>query len=76
MMVGVSRGVPMRVMADQLGIEYGTARVRVHRIRERLRKLLASYVAELVGDEKREVERFFRRAGVDLAATQAPKEEP
>lgn len=76
MMVGVSRGVPMRVIAEQLGIEYGTARVRVHRIRERLRSLLGGYVAELEGNEKREVERFFRRAGVDLAPKQALKEVP
>lgn len=75
LMVGVSRAVPVRVMAAQLGIEYGTARVRVHRTRERLRKLAAGYVATLEGDEKREVERFFRRAGVDLAPTQAAKED-
>lgn len=76
LLVGVSRGVPIRVMAEQLGIEYGTARVRVHRTRERLRKLAAGYVATLEGEERREVERFFRRAGVNLAPTRAAKEDP
>lgn len=75
LMVGVSRGVPIRVMAEQMGVEYGTARVRVHRIRERLRGFAASYAATLEGEERREVERFFRRAGVDLAPTQGAKED-
>lgn len=75
LMIGVSRGVPVRVLAEQLGIEYGTARVRIHRIRERLRRLAMAYMTTLEGDEKREVERFFRRAGVDIAPMHAAKED-
>lgn len=66
MMVGVGRHVPVRDMADQLGISYGAARVRLHRLRERFGKLAAEYTANLKPDEKREIERFFRRAQVRL----------
>ena len=63
MMVGVGRHVPVRDMAEQLGITYGAARVRLHRLRERFAKLAAQYTMTLKSDEKREIERFFRRAG-------------
>jgi DNA-directed RNA polymerase specialized sigma24 family protein len=62
MMVDVGRHVPLRDVADQLGISYGAARVRLHRLRERFAKLASRYVATLKPDEKREIERFFRRA--------------
>jgi hypothetical protein len=64
--VGVGRHMPLREMAGQLGITYGAARVRLHRLRERFRKLASHYVVTLKPDEKREIERFFRRAGVHL----------
>jgi DNA-binding Lrp family transcriptional regulator len=66
LMVGVSRHVPVRDLAAQAGISYGAARVRVHRLRERFRKLVVQYVASLDTGEQREVERFLRRAGVCL----------
>lgn len=75
MMVGVGRHVPVRDMADQLGITYGTARVRLHRLRERFGKLAAQYTASLKPEEKREVERFFRRAQVRLVESPGEKTE-
>jgi RNA polymerase sigma factor (sigma-70 family) len=64
MMVAVGRHVPLRDVADQLGITYGAARVRLHRLRERFKKLANQYVVTLKPDEKREIERFLRRAQV------------
>jgi DNA-binding Lrp family transcriptional regulator len=66
LMIGVSRHVPVRDLAAQAGISYGAARVRVHRLRDRFRKLVVQYVASLDAEEQREVERFLRRAGVCL----------
>jgi DNA-directed RNA polymerase specialized sigma24 family protein len=69
MMVGLSRHVPLRELAADAGITYGNARVRLHRLRERFRTLALQHVASLEPDERRELERFFRRAGISLAAT-------
>ena len=66
LMIGVSRHVPLRDVARQLGISYAAARVRVHRLRERFRTLVLQHVASLDPNEKREVERFLRRAGICL----------
>jgi DNA-directed RNA polymerase specialized sigma24 family protein len=63
LMVGVSHHIPMRELAAQLGISYAAARVRVHRLRERFRKLVLQHVQSLEAEEQREVERFLRRAG-------------
>lgn len=70
MMIRVGRHVPLRDVADQLGISYGAARVRLHRLRERFRKLAAGYVTALKPEEKREIERFFRRADLHLLESQ------
>ena len=67
MMIGVSHHVPLRDLAAQAGITYGAARVRVHRLRERFRRLVLQHVEELDAGERREVERFLRRAGIGLA---------
>ena len=67
MMVGVGRHLPLRDMAEQLGISYGAARVRLHRLRDRFRKLAIEYMITLKPDERREIERFFRRAEIHLA---------
>lgn len=69
MMVGVGRHVPLRDLADQLGVTYGAARVRLHRLRERFRKLAIEYMGALKSEERREIERFFRRAQVRLTET-------
>jgi DNA-directed RNA polymerase specialized sigma24 family protein len=70
LMIGVSRHVPLRDIAKQLGISYAAARVRVHRLRERFRTLVLQHVASLDPKEKREVERFLRRAGICLESRQ------
>jgi DNA-directed RNA polymerase specialized sigma24 family protein len=69
MMVGLSRHVPLRELAVEGGITYGTARVRLHRLRERFRRLAVQHLHSLAPHERHELERFFRRAGVSLAAT-------
>jgi DNA-directed RNA polymerase specialized sigma24 family protein len=67
MVIRVGRHVPLREVAGQLGISYGAARVRLHRLRERVRKDAIEHVASLKADERRELERFLRRADVTLA---------
>ena len=67
MMIAVGRHMPLRDVANQLGISYGAARVRLHRLRARFGKLAVEYVQTLKSDESREVERFLRRAGVPLS---------
>jgi RNA polymerase sigma factor (sigma-70 family) len=66
LMIGLSHHVPLRELAEQSGISYGAARVRVHRLRERFQKLARQHVASLGDDERREMQRFFRRAGITL----------
>ena len=66
MMVGIGRHMPLREIADQLQITYGAARVRVHRLRERFRRIASDYVATLESEEKAEILRFFRRAEFEL----------
>lgn len=66
MIVTVGRHMPLRETADQLGISYGAARVRMHRLRERFRKIGSQYVASLPPDDRRELEKFFQRAQVTI----------
>ena len=73
MMICLGRHMPLRDIADQLGISYGTARVRLHRLRERFRKLTLEHMRNLKTDERAELERFFRRADVSLTQKSAPK---
>jgi DNA-directed RNA polymerase specialized sigma24 family protein len=73
MLVGVGRHVPLRDVADQLGVSYGAARVRLHRLRERFRKLAIEYMESLKSDERSEIERFFRRA--ELRSTESASQE-
>jgi DNA-directed RNA polymerase specialized sigma24 family protein len=68
MMVGLGRHVPLRQLAEEAGITYGNARVRLHRLRERFRKLALQHLESISAEERREMERFFRRAGITLAA--------
>jgi RNA polymerase sigma factor (sigma-70 family) len=74
MLIRVGRHLPLREIAGQLGISYGAARVRLHRLRERFRKDLVEHVASLKADERRELERFFRRAEVSLTARATVKQ--
>jgi RNA polymerase sigma factor (sigma-70 family) len=73
MMICLGRHMPLREIADQLGINYGTARVRLHRLRERFRKLTLEYIRTLKANEREELERFFRRADVDLTQRSVAK---
>jgi RNA polymerase sigma factor (sigma-70 family) len=75
MMICIERHVPLREIADQLGITYGAARVRLHRLRARFRKLAIEYLRGLKSDERHELQKFFRRAGVQLAPETAAYQE-
>jgi RNA polymerase sigma factor (sigma-70 family) len=66
MLIRVGRHMPLREIAGQLGISYGAARVRLHRLRERILKDVIEHVNSLKADERRQLERFFRRAQVSL----------
>lgn len=66
LMVGIGLHIPLRDLAEQLGLTYGAARVRLSRLRERFVRLAIQYVKNLEPAEKREIERFFRRADVRL----------
>lgn len=74
LMVGLSHHVPLRELAEQGGITYGAARVRVHRMRERLHKLAMKHVASLEGEDRGELVRFLRRAGVTISADGSPRD--
>ena len=76
LMIGLGHRVPLRELAEQIGISYGAARIRVHRLRERFRKLVIQYVATVDDDERREMQRFFRRANITLQAGTAMTAEP
>ena len=74
MMVGVGRHLPLRDIAEELGVTYGAARVRLSRLRERFIKLAIQYGRTLSGAERKEIARFFRRADVSLEAADGSKE--
>ena len=69
MIVAVGRHMPLRETADQLGISHGAARVRLHRLRERFRRIGSQYVGSLKPDDRRELERFFHRAQFTTRST-------
>ena len=69
LIIGVGRHIPLRDLAEQLGLSYGAARVRLSRLRERFIRLAVQYLTTLEPGEKREIERFFRRADVRLGPT-------
>jgi RNA polymerase sigma factor (sigma-70 family) len=59
-LVSVGRHVPLREIANHLGISYVAARVRLHRLRERMRKLAIEYMRTLKSEDRGEMERFLR----------------
>lgn len=75
MLICVGRHMPLREIAEQLGITNGTARVRLHRLRERFKKLAVEHMHSLKPDEREEVEKFFRRAEVSLSRAAPAKQE-
>ena len=62
--------VPQREIARWLGTTHGAMRVRVHRLRERLRRDAQRFGTTLEPAERRELDRFLRRAGVTPPSTQ------
>ena len=66
LLVGLGRNVPLRDLADQAGISYGAARVRLHRVRARFPAVARAFRRTLSAEDQRELDRFFRRAGVTL----------
>lgn len=66
LMIGVGRHIPLRDLGEQLGLSHGAVRVRLSRLRERFIRLAIQYVGALAPDEKREMQRFFRRAQIRL----------
>jgi DNA-directed RNA polymerase specialized sigma24 family protein len=67
LMIGVGRHIPLRDLADQLGLSHGALRVRLSRLRDRFIKLATQYVTTVDPAEKNEIVRFLRRAGVHLS---------
>lgn len=61
--------VPQRDIARWLGITHGAARVRIHRVRTRLRALAGRVAESMSPADQRELERFFRRAGLRPPST-------
>ena len=61
--------VPQRDVARWLGITHGTARVRIHRVRMRLRAVAGRIAQSMSPADQRELERFFRRAGFHPPST-------
>lgn len=63
----LSNHVPQRVIATWLNVSYAAATQRIWRLRERLRETLIRYSLRTTATERRELDRFFRRAGVAYA---------
>jgi RNA polymerase sigma factor (sigma-70 family) len=64
--------VPQREIAAWLGTTHGALRVRVTRLRARLRDAALRYADRLDGDERAEIDRFFRRIDVAAPTSLAP----
>ncbi len=56
--------IPHRTIATWLGAEYDATAKRCWRLCKRLRAAAVTYAAGLAPDERHEIERFLRRAGV------------
>jgi len=61
MLIWVSNAVPMREIAQWLGIGYSAAKVRLSRLRSRLRERALRHVNECAGAEREELVGFLRR---------------
>lgn len=69
LLVWAGNSIPLRQVAEWLGIDRSAAKLRVWRLRARLHKAARAYVGTLAPAERAELERFFRRA----AAPDGPK---
>jgi len=74
LLVWVSNQVPLREIAEWLGIDRSAAKLRVWRLRARLRRAAAAHAATLGPAEQADVARFLRRAAA--AAPRAAREAP
>ena len=61
MLTWVSNAVPMREIAQWLGVGYSAAKVRLSRLRSRLRERALRHVNECAGAEREELVEFLRR---------------
>lgn len=55
---GLSAAVPVRQIAEWVGIEYSACRVRIHRLRARLHREAADYASSLADGERAKLETF------------------
>jgi DNA-directed RNA polymerase specialized sigma24 family protein len=65
----LSNQVPQRLIATWLGTTYAATTQRIWRLRERLREMLIRHSLQTTAIERRELDRFFRRAGVGYVDT-------
>ena len=65
--------VPQREIAVWLGTTHGALRVRVTRLRAVLRDAAFRHASSLDGDERAEIERFFRRVDIVVPTSLAPR---
>jgi DNA-directed RNA polymerase specialized sigma24 family protein len=65
--------VPQTTIATWLGISFGAARVRVHRLRERLRTAALEYVEGLDATERRQLVRLLARRTSNGARVATPQ---
>lgn len=61
LLVAARENVPQREVASWLAVSHAAARKRLERLRVRLASAALQYVETLAPDERRELERFFRR---------------
>lgn len=64
----VGQGVPHRQIAEWLGSGYDATTKRIWRLCRRVREAVPRHLEQFSGVERREVERFFRRAGESACA--------
>ncbi|HYD54284.1 MAG TPA: hypothetical protein VEA99_16735 [Gemmatimonadaceae bacterium] len=65
----VAQGVSHRQIAEWLGVGYDAVTKRIWRLCRRIRGSLPRHVERFDDGERREVERFFRRAGAPITPT-------
>ena len=68
--------VPQRQIAAWLGVGHGAVRVRVTRLRARLRDSALRHAYRLDGEERRELDRFFRRIDIAVAGPSDSRQLP
>ncbi|MDB4906765.1 MAG: hypothetical protein JWO05_1549 [Gemmatimonadetes bacterium] len=65
----VAAASSMREAAEWCGKSFDAAEKAIYRARRKLKRAAPGIVLEFTGEERREIERFFRRVGVDLTGT-------